>query len=194
MNDASTVANAIAPELDSDEKLLWSGLPNWNRMMLPAIPVVLFGIGWNAFMINFIFMVSNGPQNVQGPGGLFGRQGILANLFFLPFIAVGIGTLTAPIWIYRSAKRTVYGITDKRVIIISHAWSKKVQSYSPRNVSEFQRVERNDGSGDIIFGKRNVSESESNHGLGVFRLVGIPDVRNVEKLLRTLANDTDDTT
>lgn len=184
--DTSTASSVIEQELDSDEKLLWSDVPDARRMMLPAIPIVLFGLGWNAFMINFIYMWNNGQQNVQGPGGLFGMQGILGNMFFIPFIAVGLGTLLAPFWIYRSAKNTAYGISDKRVLIVTQNWSKRVQSFCPKDVSEIQRIERNDGTGDLILGRQIAIQSESSANFGLFRLAGIKSVRTVEKLLREL--------
>ncbi len=179
-------SNMIERELDSDEKLLWADVPEARRMMIPAIPIVLFGLGWNAFIINFIYMWNNGQQNVQGPGGLFGMQGILGNMFFIPFIAVGIGTLVAPIWMYRSAKNTAYGISDRRVLIVTQSWSRKVQSFCPKDVSEIQRIERNDGSGDLILGRQITTQSESTPNFGMFRLAGIKNVRTVEKLLREL--------
>lgn len=193
MNENNS-ADTVERELDSDEKLLWSGVPDSRRMMLPAIPVFLFGLGWNAFMINFIYMWNSGQPNVQGPGGLFGMQGILGNMFFIPFIAIGLGTLATPFWMFLSARNTAYGISDRRVLIVTQNWSRKVQSFFPKDLSEIQRIERKNGTGDLILGRQITAQSESTPNFGMFRLSGIENVRTVEKIVRELAEFNQPTT
>jgi hypothetical protein len=58
-----------------------------------------------------------GKREVFRPGGLWGLQGIAGTLFFVPFVLIGVAMLLMPAWAYVSAKRTVYVITDQRVLV-----------------------------------------------------------------------------
>jgi hypothetical protein len=62
-------------------------------------------------------------------------------------------------WIYRSLKNTAYGISDRRVLIVTQNRSRKVQSLYAKDVSEIQTIERNDGSGDLILGRQKAVQS-----------------------------------
>lgn len=185
MFDDSDLRNIIEPELEDGEQLLWTGRPSSKRMMMPSIATFGFGVVWTSFIVNFIYMWHNNvPKNVQGPVGLFGMQGILSNLFFVPFIVIGVGMLLSPIWYYLKAKRTVYSVTDKRVLIVQNRRSRKVQSYGPSEIGDIERTERADGAGDLTFARRGYRDSDGDQRSQDIQFVGIPNVRSVEKLLR----------
>jgi hypothetical protein len=113
-------------------------------------------------------------------------------LFGLPFLAVGLGMLTSPIWMGRRALRTCYALTNRRVIVWEPGWfgGVQVRSYRPPELGSMTRNQRSDGSGDLIFrefttfgpnGRRNVTR----HGL-----MAIERVQEVEALIRsTLLHD-----
>lgn len=185
MIDEQEVKDTIEYELDSGEKILWVGKPSIKRMMLPSLFTFGFGVVWMSSNINFIYMWYVGQNNVQGPGGLFGMQGILSSIFFIPFILIGLGSLLSPVWFYFRAKKTFYGVTDRRTLIVSRGRSRTVQSWVPKNISEIQRTERSDGSGDLTFGRRISSDSDS-AGPPLLQFVGIKDVRSVEKIVLAL--------
>lgn len=185
-SDLPPQVDSIRCELDPEESLLWCDVPDSRHHMTPTIPLVIFSLGWNAFMINFIYIWNRGTSDAEGPAGLFGMNGILANMFFIPFIAVGLGSLFAPFWMWRSAKHTVYGITNRRVIIVSKLWKTKVRSFWPKDVSEIQRTNRSDGTGDLLIGRELSSPSQSDGNEVSFRLDGVKNVREVEKILRQM--------
>jgi hypothetical protein len=93
----------ISRELNSDEAVLWSGSPDPVRSLRATLPIFLFGIVWMAFNVNFIVMWHRGHNDVSVPGGLFGMQGLLSDLFFVPFILIGMGGLLSPLIAYRVA-------------------------------------------------------------------------------------------
>src|SRR5262249_45320795 len=98
---------------------------------------------------------------------------------------------TAPIWAYQKALRTVYAITDKRLLIIINGRSQTVQSYDEHNIRDIQRREFADGSGDVVFA-RQTRNSTNNNGSTTYSVTnvgffGVRDVRAVEKLIRDIA-------
>ncbi len=113
-------------------------------------------------------------------------QGILANLFFVPFLLIGTAMLLSPIWFYRDAKRTVYGVTGGKIVIVKARRSRKVQTYGPAEIGNIERIERADGSGDLTFAYRAYKDGDGGQRLQAVQFVGIPEVRSVEKLLRDL--------
>lgn len=140
----------VQPELDPGEYLLWVGQPSPRRFLRESLSSFGLGIVWTAFIVNFIIGWYSFPHGeLSVPSGLFGLRGILSSIFFVPFILVGIGMLLSPVRSYRSAKRTVYAITNKRALIVEGAGSRSVQSYGEGEISNIERVERADGSGDM---------------------------------------------
>jgi hypothetical protein len=141
-------------ELDNGETLLWLDQPDASRMARSCWPIMLFAIPFTAFSIFWIAMAS--------------KASILFAAFGLPFLAVGLGMFTSPIWVKRSAKRTAYALTDKRAILIQQKFKTlNVTSYRPEQLTDMEREQRVDGSGSLIF-ERIVSThtSHNRHGHG----------------------------
>jgi len=168
-------------QLDAGERLLWSGFPNPGAAALRVVPVTFFGIPFTAFSCFWIWqtwtMTSQGPR-VPGPWMLF-------PLFGLPFLFVGLGVMATPLWVFLSAKKTVYAVTEKRALIIVGTASRGVQSFTHADMGDVTRVERPDGSGSVYFASRTVTSSSN----GMSRMArigfeGIPDVKQVEQMLR----------
>jgi len=193
MIDENVAKETIEYELDAGETIFWIGKPSIKRMMVPSLFTFGFGVVWMSFNINFVYMWYHGQNNVQGPGGLFGMQGVLSSIFFIPFMTIGVGALLSPVWFYLRAKKTFYGVTDRRTLIVNKGRSRTVQSWVPKNISEIQRTERSDGSGDLTFGRRISNDSDS-PGPPLLQFVGIKDVRSVEKIVLALIENRENTT
>jgi len=172
----------INRQLDPGEGLLWSGVPSPARMALSALPATAMGIpfsGFAAFWIYMAFtMTSKSRSTPGGPWNLF-------PLFGLPFLLIGLGMLTAPLWAFLGAGRTLYAVTNKRALIISTLFSTSVRSYTHSEISELQRVERTGGSGDLYFASRDVVTRRGGIVHQRIGFLGIPDVRSVEQLIRS---------
>jgi hypothetical protein len=184
-------------QLDSGERLLWSGSPRPGGMALAALPLTFMGVvftGFAAFWIASAMNVSSGSSGDGFPGAIF-------PLFGVPFLVIGFGMLLGPVWAYRSAKNTVYAVTDKRVLIITGTKTVGVRSFAPEDIGEIVRVEAQDGSGTLKFGIGTIgspgmlvtagamstanamsARRSSRFAMGLF--VGIPEVRRVEQLIR----------
>ena len=175
-----SLRSMVEAELDLSEKIAWIGRPRGRRSMLKALPLVLFGIPWTAFVLFWIAGAAGfGLPDFNDPFDFF-------PLFGTPFLLVGIGLLTSPLWIAWNARRTVYVVTNRRAILFEGGLSTTVRSYGPECLKSLQRSQRRDGSGDLVF-ERELSLNTK--GYQVPRLIGmfgIPDVRNVERLMRDL--------
>ena len=108
-------------------------------------------------------------------------------LFGLPFLLVGLGIMLLPVWAWRGAKKTVYAISNERLIIIAPG---SVSSFEPDEIDNLVRRERPDGSGDVIFRRDRMFARAARRGSrtrvrrdGFF---GIPEVRRVEDEIRRL--------
>lgn len=110
-------------------------------------------------------------------------------LFGVPFALVGLGLMLSPVWLRRKLKRTGYALTNRRALLIEGGLfgSRLVKSYAPEDLSDLERVERANGSGDLVF-ERVATRVQSDDGRRVRTaprgFLAIPDVRDVERLLR----------
>ena len=128
--------------LDADEELIWAGQPKqgitfgWADLFL-----VPFSMLWSGFVFFFLFTVINS----YAP--------IVVYLFLIPFVLMGIYMLIGRfIFDAESRKRTVYGITNERVIIISGVFRSSIQSFSISTLSNISITEKSDRSGTILLG------------------------------------------
>jgi hypothetical protein len=105
-------------------------------------------------------------------------------------VAVGLGMLGSPFWMWRRARRTCYALTERRAILWEPGWfgSVDVRSYGPDDLGKTHRVQRRDGGGDLVFEevvtlhRRHDGHRSANvrrHGF-----LGVDDVRDVEQRLR----------
>ena len=107
--------------------------------------MVLFGIPWTAFALFWTAGAAGFKlPNFQQPFDFF-------PLFGVPFVLVGVGLLSSPYWTARSAKRTAYVLTDRRAITFQGGMSMRIRSFRPSQLEWLTRVQRRDGSGDVIF-------------------------------------------
>ena len=160
-------------QLEMGERLLWHGKPDPKRGLWATIPLVLFAIPWTGFSVFWMAAASGLFFKDAKPGWLS-----LFALFGVPFVLVGLGMLTSPYWLYKKAKQTVYGLTNRRAIIITGGSTKKVQSYTGDDMGVIERTERSNGTGDVVFATVEGKKSVEQVGF-----MGISDARRVERLL-----------
>ena len=117
----------LRSELNTGERLLWTGQPIANRSGWGSLPLVLFGIPWTAFSVFWELMAismtggmkSHNPSEPSFPFNLFP---VLFPLFGIPFILIGLWMLSSPYWMRKKAQKIVYAVTDKRALILSPSW------------------------------------------------------------------------
>ena len=175
----------VDKELEIGESIRWIGQPIPRFFTISSIGSFLFAIPWTAFAVFWMFMAS--------------RASILFALFGIPFVVIGFGMLSSPIWLRISAKNTVYVITNKRAFSISvpvtsfgNILSATTRNYPPSELNKIYRKERADGTGDVVMRIQASNRYINNRRNQTTEEIGFMGIRNpqeVEKMLRQLAED-----
>jgi hypothetical protein len=114
---------------------------------------------------------------------------------------VGVGLLLSPLWLALSRRRqqarSCYALTTRRALVWEPASGGQcLHSYDPPRLGALNRIERDDGSGDLVFEEYtytyqvNVAPAgsppsyQSRQGIGQRGFMNIARVREVERLLR----------
>ena len=144
--DAEYLFNDI---LDRDEKVLWSGRPNFTTFMCTGLPYLGVGIIWGMVGFGFITGMNTARHIGHGP----------PMLFLVPFFTLWLfpcwGSPLYMVWLYFSHGNTGYAFTNKRVIMRSGVFGidyqtidyDKIRDYQV-NVSPFEKMF---GVGSILF-------------------------------------------
>ncbi len=145
----------IQNELASGERLLWAGIPKQGMTFrssdLYRVPISILYLGFAIFWEISVLKL---------PGDNAGAAGLLFPLFGLPIVLVGLHLLFGR-FIYDSKKRkkSFYGLTDQRAIIVSGIFKKGVQSLNLKALGDVSLSEKKDGSGTIVFGQEDLRTS-----------------------------------
>jgi hypothetical protein len=174
----------IEGELQPGEFIRWVEQPIPRFFTAASIGSALFAIPWTSFSIFWMWgaLGSELPDLSKGlqPQHLFA-------LFGLPFVLIGFGMLTSPIWEWQAARETVYLVTDKRAISIQGGWSTTITSHLPDQLKDIYRRERADGAGDVIISIRRWKDSDGDSRSEEIGFLGVRNPREVENILKQLA-------
>jgi len=175
----SEIEPRVLEELDRDETVVWSGRPQPSLFAGRNPVTFLFPIFWVGFIFLFIF-ASHSGRNAGSPWP-----------FMLPFFVIGFVFLSQPFFLYLDIFKTYYLITNRRALIVKLGRTKSVNSFYPEKLQSLERRERSNGKGDVVLERSLFSSngygyrgSSYNRDIG---FMNIPDVKNVEGLLRDLA-------
>jgi len=138
----TTAQTQIQRELDTGERLLWSGMPK-QGLQLRATDwfVVPFSLFWGGFAILWETLVL-----VSGASPLMA-------LFGVPFVFVGLYLIVGRFFVdARLRARTYYGVTDRRVLIVSGWFSRTIWSAGLADLGGLEFTEKADGGGTVSFG------------------------------------------
>lgn len=177
--------SAVQSELDSGEQLIWTARPNPQRVAMRQLPLFLFGIPFFAFAVTwmggafFMTRLVSGAAPGLGPTSFF-------PLFGVPFVLVGLYLLTSPAVAYWKAGKTIYAVTNRRAILIEGGTSRSVQTFERGEIGHIERREHSNGTGDVIFARERVSGAKGRSYLREVGFWGIPNAREVERLMRQL--------
>ena len=165
----SNTQRLLEGELKPGESLLWQSAPIARRHWRMALPVLIFAIPWTGFALFWMPMAAKS-------GGVFA-------LFGLPFVLIGAGLFCSPWWAARIARRTGYALTTDRAIIVTPApfgGGVSVRSFAPGDLADVERVQRSDGSGDLILAREWVRGSKGRSHEKKIGFIGVPAVQNVQ--------------
>ena len=175
----SALRDLVEQELEPDEKLLWIGQP---------IPAFFVGI------VSVLPLLMGFPSTAFSIFWIYSAIGMGAPLFFalfgIPFVLVGLSMLCSPLFTRRKLKNTIYAVTDKRAIILVKFFITAKISVWPVDMGALQCKEKSDGSGHILFSAYGFTNEKAPGMFPVSGFFNIPDVREMEQLLKTLAAQT----
>lgn len=180
-------AEFIQSELDPDEQVYWVGQPAPSRVALFSISASCVGLLF-ATVIGVIIVGSyESPKADTRPTNLLGMPGIVSRGLFLPLVAgFSLLAVLAPLWSFRSAKRTAYAVTNRRILIIHCGRWRTVSSYLRRDINRTTVSEFLDLSGDLLFSHRLRCDADGYFCRDDESLIGIPHVRQVEQAIRMM--------
>jgi hypothetical protein len=133
---------AIETQLARGEHLIWTGRPRGGvRLQAADALMIPFSLFWAGFAVFW-------EMSVIGSGAPF-----FFVLWGIPFLLMGayivVGRFFFDAW---RRRRTAYGLTDQRAIIVSGVFNREVKSLALRTLAEVSLSERSDRSGTITFG------------------------------------------
>ena len=165
----------VKRELEPGEKIQWADMPVPHFLTVESIITFLFGIPWMTISLIAVF-------------GAIQSRDVLGYFFLLPFLLIGIGFLSCPLWVYRMARNTIYVITDRRAITIDGCFTYTIRSYEPNKLQHIYRKERRDKSGDVIILYREWRDSDGESNSEELGFLGIENPKEVEAMLKRLAD------
>ena len=175
----------VKHELESGEELLWLGQPIPRFFTAMSTGAFLFAIPWTAFAIFWICGAAGFkyPDFHEGGFDFF-------PLFGIPFVLIGLGMLSSPVWTYRKALQTVYAITNRRAITFDAGWTMTIRSYPPARLRNIIRKERRNGTGDVVLDQQVASGFERGQRTMDLGFLNIRDPKTIEQILKKLAEQT----
>jgi hypothetical protein len=179
------VSSKFQPELLSGESLFWAGMPNRSIIFHSddwyLIPFSLlwggFAIFWEAGVLGYW------GHNSRGTPSMF------MAIWGIPFIVVGQymtwGRFLYDAWIKR---RTYYGVTNRRILILQEGWKRKTNSTHLVTIPSIER----EGSytGTLWFGPKYPvigSRRQQLRGMSRFTIGDVPvfaDIDDVDSVYR----------
>ncbi|MGA8005696.1 MAG: hypothetical protein WCA17_06325 [Burkholderiales bacterium] len=124
------------------ETLIWSGQPKQGVIFRASEWLMMpFSLLWGGFAFFWEWQVihSDAPAFFV--------------LWGIPFVLIGLYLIFGRFFVEtKQRERTIYGVTNERILIISGLIGRKVKSLSLRTLSDLSLTERRNGEGLISFG------------------------------------------
>ena len=146
--DTSTM-HIIQQELEPREKLLWFGRPKQGVIFRGSDAFMIpFSLLWGGFAI--FWEVTAATSGAPPFFLLFGGFFVFIGLYFIFGRFWGDSA---------QRKKTYYGITNERVLILSGLFQKQVKSLNLKTLSDVSVSEKASGQGTITLGPTSFMES-----------------------------------
>jgi len=133
---------AVSSELSPGERLLWSGRPRTGLRLVSADAFIIpISVLWCGFAV---FWAEGALKTAVPVFASFGLVFVAAGLYFVfgRFITDAV-----------RRRNTVYGLTDRRAIIVSGVFTRQIRSIDCHVFENVTMSERADHSGTISFGR-----------------------------------------
>jgi hypothetical protein len=180
----SPLREALLAEIDPGETLRWCGQPLPARIFRRALPGAFALFAFPAVFAGVcIGLAIHTWHELSDPAAVAARnKDNIASVIFMLFLgaalgALAIAALASPWYAKARALRTIYAVTNTRVLILVRLASGRLRTdaVEPGHPLAINRREHADGSGDIVL-----------HPLPrpLLVLAAAPEPRAVERLIR----------
>ena len=173
---------ALTRELRSGERLIWSAKP-LIKVSKAGFGIWMFAIPWTAFSLFWVSMAMVGANEMAGDDGWLAYA---FPLFGVPFVLIGLGMLASPFTSFWTAPKTMFAVTDERVLKLYLGRSLAVESVPADRIGLVNRHENSDGSGTLRIATRIGTDSDGDRHTEHFIIGEVDDVfavaKHVEKL------------
>ena len=182
--DTGRLRAALNDELITGETLLWSARPDPRRMLVVlwfwafAIPWTLFALFWEAMALTILLF------GLAKADAGFSWMAIIFPIFGLPFVAVGCWMLWKPVAALLDAREQIHGLTDRRIMTLTMRKDKKLISVDRGKLGPIHRKEKPDGWGNLTIETGSHRDSDGDRVTDKFEIYGVPEVAQLEHLLR----------
>lgn len=171
------------------ERIDWVGRPDaksaarWGMVVwIFALPWLYFTVQWELTSLGLLMQeLSRGTSKT--PVVFL----VVFALWGLPFVGVGLGMLSTPLWLYRMATATAYIITDRRIVSVRRQRGEiAVSSIEPSRIVALTRTGSAAGRSTlrIVLGKTTDSDGDETDLAETFWLV--EDAARAEQLIEAL--------
>lgn len=172
------------------ETVRWAGKPDASRAFRAGFAIYAMALPWCALIFTvfgvLVLAVTSG-KTPSRPIPLWEYWAMGAALIFAgSFVAVGIGMLLTPFWVRWKARRTVYAITDRRVLTIVTGRTTEVSAIAADKIVKLTRKEKRDGSGTLRIVTGYGKDSDGDRVEEATELYAVPNVRAAEQAVEDM--------
>lgn len=174
------IPDEVRWQMRADEKPLWIGYPIPRRFALKqGLPMFLFAIPWTGISAAF-------------EAGAMKSGSIFMLLWGIPFIVIGLRLLASPLWEYWRARRTVYVVSDRRLLILGGLLRPSTKSFAVSDIGPLEVDAGGDGSGSIVFSQHRTRDPEGGWTVEKIGFIAVPNVREAAEHIASLKDRTID--
>ena len=168
MGALGSIPDEVVREMRAGEKTQWVGYPIPTKFAIKeGTTTFLFGIPWTAFVLFWEYnAIKSGPLIMQ--------------LWGIPFVVIGLYLLTSPLWEFWRARRTIYVVTNQRLLILNGLLRPSRRSFAPADIGSLEVDVGYNGVGSIIFSREPESDGEGGSTVKRIGFKAIPNVREAE--------------
>lgn len=167
---------AVKAELQPGEIINWTGKPTFLPMLKSKALVLLIGASIVAVAINGY--LQDTATNTSSTA--------LSHLAIL--VVISIAVIGRPLWEVLATSRTIYAVTNQRILIAIDLLSRRVLFFGPADINALEMSEEKDGSGSIVF-RQDIKKMVDGDIVTEHAFIGIADVARataeIEKLRLT---------
>jgi hypothetical protein len=189
MQEFSSIVSIPAPiqrrlqgKLHDDERVLWAAQPSAAEYQDNQRLIQIFGIVWLGISVLILILLF--PKRMSFSGVLPPLLGYYA--MWAIFLTIGLYLVTIPFWSGFFVARTLYLITDRRVILLG-CWFRGnfMQTCEGKALRRIRVKQRKDGSGDVIL-RRFRAKDENGSSLEEIGFFKVPEVARIRELIDDL--------